>query len=87
MRDYRLRDGEVFQIYRYNEVHATHAVYVYFQVGSLFTCDIQTEAANDLLCQLLEEPTFKVLRTDEQLGYLVSGGRKETYGSFGEKLV
>ncbi|OQR75121.1 insulin-degrading enzyme-like [Tropilaelaps mercedesae] len=70
MRDYRLHGGEVYQIFRQNEI------------GGLFSHDV-TETANDPLCHIIEKLSLKVLRT-EQLGYLACCGREKIYGSFGE---
>ena len=52
------------------------------QVGA-FEGDIETLTLLDLLEQCLSEPFFDQLRTQQQLGYSVSCGVRQTYGMLG----
>lgn len=48
-----------------NEVHKSSSLEVYYQ------CDVQETHSNmvlELFCQIIGEPCFDILRTQEQLG-------------------
>lgn len=79
-----MNDGQVYEFNTVNEVHPNNSIMTFYQVGSLDTKDIHNIALNELLCQILEEPCFDVLRTREQLGYIVSGGPRRSQGTYGE---
>lgn len=67
-----------------NEVHATHCVEMYLQLG------LEEKRANMLLelaAQILKEPCFNVLRTREQLGYIVFSGVRRAHGVQGMRFI
>lgn len=55
----------------------------YFQVGLHADPTPADRALCDLAAQLLSEPAFHTLRTQEQLGYTVSSGVRNTHGVLG----
>lgn len=83
-REHKLNDGQIYEFNACNEVHPNNSIMTFYQVGSLDVKDIHNIAINELLCQILEEPCFDVLRTQEQLGYIVSGGPRRSQGTYGE---
>ncbi|XP_040574889.2 nardilysin [Lepeophtheirus salmonis] len=56
----------------------------YYQYGP---GDIKTHALFEILCLAIEEPVFDVLRSKEQLGYLVFSTLRNTYGIFGVSIT
>lgn len=86
-REYKLRDGEIYQLDRYNEIHPTNSVMAYYQIGALTPENIRTTAINDLFCQIFEEPFFNEMRTKEQLGYIVSGGHRKMLDTYGMRVI
>ena len=67
-----------------NEVHATHCVEMYLQLG------LEEKRTNMLLelgTQILKEPCFNVLRTQEQLGYIVFSGVRRAHGVQGLRFI
>jgi len=55
-----------------------------FQVGEA-TVPLQAQA--ELLCHILQEPCFNVLRTQEQLGYLVFSGAQNQNGILSVRII
>ncbi|OQR75120.1 insulin-degrading enzyme-like [Tropilaelaps mercedesae] len=86
IRAHRLHEGEIYHLNRLNDIHRTNAVMVYFQVGSRRLKNVREEAVMDLFAEILREPCFNVLRTQEQLGYSVGGGPTLTFGVYGIKV-
>ena len=41
----------------------------------------------DLLCQIISEPCFNILRTQEQLGYIVFSGKRRGNGVQGLRII
>lgn len=67
-----------------NDVHATHCVETYLQLG------LEEKRSNMLLelaMQILKEPCFNVLRTQEQLGYIVFSGVRRANGVQGLRFI
>jgi insulysin len=67
-----------------NDIHQTKAVEVYLQ------CDEHSTRSNvvtELFCQIIFEPAFTVLRTQEQLGYFVGSGVRRTNGIQGVRIM
>lgn len=60
------------------------AVEVYFQCGP---DNLKLRANLDLLEQIISEPCFNVLRTQQQLGYTVSSGIRLTHNVLGFAFV
>lgn len=66
------------------DVHATHCVETYLQLG------LEEKRSNMLLelaTQILKEPCFNVLRTQEQLGYIVFSGVRRAHGVQGMRFI
>lgn len=67
-----------------NDVHKSSCVEMYLQ------CGLQATRPNtqlELLAQILNEPTFNVLRTKEQLGYIVQSGVRQACGVQGLRVI
>lgn len=65
-------------------MHVTHCVEMYLQLG------LEERRANMLLelaTQILKEPCFNVLRTQEQLGYIVFSGVRRAHGVQGLRFI
>jgi len=86
-REHKLKDGTTYEYNYVNEVHPTHSVMSFYQVGVQDATNFKLSALNDLFCHILEEPCFNVLRTKEQLGYIVSGGVRRSLGTQGVRVI
>ncbi|XP_074640666.1 insulin-degrading enzyme-like [Tubulanus polymorphus] len=67
-----------------NDVHKSSGLELYYQY------DVQNTKTNtmlELFCQLINESTFDVLRTQEQLGYIVMSGIRRTNGVQGLRVL
>lgn len=67
-----------------NKLHKPSCTEIYYQTG------LQSTEANmllELFSQIISEPCFTVLRTDEQLGYIVWSGLRRTNGTQGLRLI
>ena len=65
-------------------MHATHCAEMYLQ------CGLEETRANMLLelaVQILKEPCFHALRTQEQLGYIVFSGVRRVHGAQGLRFI
>uniref|UniRef100_A0A1B0CI75 Coenzyme PQQ synthesis protein F-like C-terminal lobe domain-containing protein n=1 Tax=Lutzomyia longipalpis TaxID=7200 RepID=A0A1B0CI75_LUTLO len=73
-REYKLGEGKSFLFRKNNQFHMASCTLFYIQ------CGVQSDENNvftDLVAQILSEPCNNVLRTKEQLGYIVfCSGRK-----------
>ena len=65
-------------------MHPTHCVEVYLQCGLE---EIRANMLLELSTQLLKEPCFNVLRTQEQLGYIVFSGVRRAHGVQGLRFI
>jgi insulysin len=65
----------IYRLQGWNEHDENNCIVNVYQVGLV---DIPTNAKLSLLLQLLREPAFNVLRTEEQLGYIVFTSLKTT---------
>ncbi|XP_054708191.1 insulin-degrading enzyme-like [Uloborus diversus] len=83
-REVQLSDGCHYVYEVINDVHSCSSVETYYQ------CGIQETRANmllELLCELLSEPCFNFLRTQEQLGYIVCSGARRSNGAQGIRIL
>ena len=64
-----------------NPNEPTSCLLMYYQIASEFS--VQKSAVADVLADLMAEPFFDCLRTEEQLGYSVQCGARYTNGSIG----
>jgi len=83
-REVQLPDGCYFLHRQKNFVHDSSAIEVYYQVGQQSTT---TNMLLELFCQVIREPCFNVLRTQEQLGYIVHSGVRRSKGVQGLKFI
>ncbi|CAD5115557.1 DgyrCDS4521 [Dimorphilus gyrociliatus] len=67
-----------------NEVHKDNAVEIYLQTGEQ---DTRSNMLLELFCQIISEPCFDILRTQEQLGYLVFSGIRRSSGAQGLRII
>ncbi|XP_067129485.1 insulin-degrading enzyme [Centruroides vittatus] len=83
-REYQLTKGSHFLLEKVNNVHRSSAVEAYYQCGLQETkCNMLVE----LFCQIITEPCFNVLRTQEQLGYIVFSGVRRASGVQGVHII
>ena len=67
-----------------NRLHKSSCTEIYYQAG------LQSTESNmhlELLAQIISEPCFNILRTAEQLGYLVWSGIRRASGVQGLKII
>uniref|UniRef100_A0A1Y1LI14 Insulin-degrading enzyme n=1 Tax=Photinus pyralis TaxID=7054 RepID=A0A1Y1LI14_PHOPY len=67
-----------------NDIHKSSCVEVYYQ------CGLQNTESNillELFGQIIQEPCFDVLRTKEQLGYIVFSGIRKANGVQGLRVI
>ncbi|CAN7999335.1 unnamed protein product, partial [Ixodes pacificus] len=83
-REHQLLERGEYVFERVNQVHHTSSIQTYFQCGPQET---RANVLVELLCQLLTEPCYNVLRTQEQLGYLVASGPRRSNGVQGIRII
>lgn len=57
---------------------------------NLLQCGVQEDNSNvfiDLVAQILSEPCYNILRTQEQLGYIVFAGVRKANGAKGLRIL
>lgn len=67
-----------------NSIHKTNAIEVYYQCGAR---SAKENALVELFCQAIGEASFNVLRTQEQLGYIVASGVRSFGGVQGIRVI
>lgn len=83
-REYKLSESEHFLFESTNEFHKASCSSLYLQ------CGVQEDNSNvfiDLVSQILSEPCYNVLRTQEQLGYIVFSGVRKANGAKGLRIL
>lgn len=83
-REYKLCDGDSYIFETENQYHKSSCAELYLQ------CGVQDDQSNifvDLVTQILSEPCYNVLRTKEQLGYIVFCGSRKTNGTQGIRII
>lgn len=85
LREYHLTEGQTTYFSHTNLVQPAGAVMALYQIGTVDSEDLKTSVLNEILCRLIDEPVFNILRTKEQLGYIVSCETKLSYGTLGKK--
>ncbi|XP_003701355.1 insulin degrading metalloproteinase isoform X2 [Megachile rotundata] len=83
-REIKLEDGHHFLFEVQNKFHSSSCTQVYFQTGLQST---ESNMLLELLAQLISEPCFTILRTKEQLGYIVYSGVRRTNGAQGLRII
>ncbi|KAL5021570.1 hypothetical protein ScPMuIL_000725 [Solemya velum] len=83
-RELQLPNGCYFVCQMTNEVHSSSSIEIYYQ------CGMQETMGNvllELFCQIIGEPCFNILRTQEQLGYIVFSGIRRASGVQGLRVI
>lgn len=84
LRQLRMPEGGDFVYLKNNNIHKTVGIEVYYQCGMQSTRD---NALVELFCQVINESCFNILRTQEQLGYIVASGVRNFGGVQGVRVV
>ncbi|XP_063988848.1 insulin-degrading enzyme isoform X2 [Diachasmimorpha longicaudata] len=83
-REIDLEEGCHFLYEVEHKLHKSSCTEVYYQSGLQST---QSNMHLELLAQIISEPCFTVLRTKEQLGYIVFSGIRRTNGAQGLRVI
>ncbi|XP_076461437.1 insulin-degrading enzyme-like [Babylonia areolata] len=83
-REIQLPDGCYYVHQQGNEVHNSSSLEIYYQVGMQNT---ESNALLELFCQVIGDQCFNVLRTQEQLGYIVFSGVRRAKGVQGLRVI
>ncbi|XP_020292220.1 insulin-degrading enzyme isoform X2 [Pseudomyrmex gracilis] len=83
-RDIRLEDGCHFLFETKNTLHKSSCTEVYYQSGLQST---ELNMLLELIAQIISEPCFNILRTKEQLGYIVFSDVCQTNGAQGLRVI
>ncbi|KAK3095847.1 hypothetical protein FSP39_019946 [Pinctada imbricata] len=84
LREVQLPDGCYYLHQKTNSVHKSCSIEIYYQSG------MQTTESNmllELFVQVIGEPCFNILRTKEQLGYIVFSGIRRCSGVQGLRII
>ena len=84
MREVQLRSGEAFMYTAKNYCHGNSAIEVILQSGLQNT---YSNCMTELIAQILHEPAYDILRTKEQLGYIVFSGVRRMSGTQGIRVI
>ncbi len=77
-------EGSNFIYLKKNLIHKTAGIEVYYQCGLQ---SIRNNSLIELFCQVINEASFNVLRTQEQLGYIVASGVRNFGGAQGVRII
>ncbi|KAG8198306.1 hypothetical protein JTE90_021560 [Oedothorax gibbosus] len=83
-REVQLSDAYHYVYEAVNEVHSSSSVETYYQ------CGVHETRANmllELLADIISEPCFNYLRTQEQLGYIVCSSTRRSSGAQGIRII
>ncbi|CAH0553954.1 unnamed protein product [Brassicogethes aeneus] len=83
-RELKLEDGSDYRYQVENSVHKSSCIELYYQ------CGLQSKENNmklELFAQIIQEPCFNILRTKEQLGYIVFSGIRRSNGVQGLRII
>lgn len=83
-RELKLENGCNYLYQVENNVHRSSCVELYYQ------CGVQSKESNmllELFTQIIYEPCFNILRTKEQLGYIVFTGIRRSNGVQGLRII
>ncbi|KAK6178603.1 hypothetical protein SNE40_013354 [Patella caerulea] len=83
-REIQLPDGCYYVYQKTNKVHKSSCIQIYYQTGIQ---EKQNNVLLELLCQVISEPCFNILRTQEQLGYIVMSGVRRSSGVQGLRFI
>ncbi|XP_018580177.1 insulin-degrading enzyme [Anoplophora glabripennis] len=83
-RELKLEGGCHYSYEVQNDVHKSSCIELYYQ------CGLQSKENNvklELFAQIIQEPCFNILRTKEQLGYIVFSGVRRSNGVQGLRII
>lgn len=80
----KLEDGCHFLFEAENKLHKSSCTEVYYQTGMQST---KSNMFLELLAQIISEPCYNTLRTEEQLGYIVFSHIRRSNGTQGLKII
>ncbi|XP_018331415.1 insulin-degrading enzyme [Agrilus planipennis] len=83
-RELKLDDGCSYLYEVQNNVHKLSCIELYFQCGLQNT---ENNVLLELFAQIIQVPCFNVLRTQEQLGYIVFSGVRRSNGVQGLRVI
>lgn len=83
-REIKLEDGCHFLFEAENKLHKSSCTEIYYQAGLQST---ESNTLLELLAQIISEPCFNILRTKEQLGYIVFSGIRRINGAQGLRVI
>ncbi|KAL8568009.1 hypothetical protein ACOMHN_029184 [Nucella lapillus] len=83
-REMQLPDGCYYIHRQSNDVHSSSSLEIYYQCGMQST---ESNALLELFCQVIEDQCFNILRTQEQLGYIVFSGVRRAKGVQGLRVI
>ncbi|XP_060069479.1 insulin-degrading enzyme-like [Ylistrum balloti] len=83
-RELQMPDGCYYVCEEKNQVHKSSSIEIYYQCGVQLT---NTNMLLELFIQIIGEPCFDILRTKEQLGYIVFSGIRRTSGVQGMRII
>ncbi|CAF0874976.1 unnamed protein product [Brachionus calyciflorus] len=84
LRQVIIPDGGNYVFIKNNTVHKTSSIETYYQCGVQNT---HNNALVELFCQVINESCFNILRTQEQLGYIVASGSRNFGGAQGVRII
>ncbi|XP_022686132.1 insulin-degrading enzyme-like [Varroa jacobsoni] len=83
LRQAKLRRGVAYRQYKVNAQLSSNHLYMFFEVDRAGNAEDRLVALCALFAKLIKEPLFNVIRTKEQLAYMVQAVDKAQQGSFG----
>ncbi|XP_071090018.1 insulin-degrading enzyme-like [Haliotis cracherodii] len=83
-RELQLPDGCYYMYEQTNTVHSGSCIEIYYQCGRQ---DTNLNMQLELFSQIISEPCFNILRTQEQLGYIVFSGLRRSSGVQGLRVI
>ncbi|CAH1784511.1 unnamed protein product [Owenia fusiformis] len=84
LREVQLPDGSCHIYKKTNNVHKSSSIEIYYQTSTQST---ENNIMLELFCQIISEPCFDILRTQEQLGYIVFSGPRRSSGVQGLRVI
>lgn len=84
LREIQLPDGCYYIYQKTNSVHKSSSIEIYYQCGRQAT---NINMLLELFVQIISEPCFNILRTKEQLGYIVFSGIRRHSGVQGLRVI
>ncbi|XP_045464651.1 insulin-degrading enzyme [Harmonia axyridis] len=83
-RELKLEKGCYYLYDVQNDIHKPSCIELYYQCGMQST---QTNMKLELFSKIIQEPCFNILRTKQQLGYIVFSGIRRSNGVLGLRII